>query len=258
MVERFGITAAEHLVCGCHVHVSVASDEEAVGVIDRIRVWLPVLLAISANSPFWQGQDTGYASFRSQAMVRWPSAGPTEVFGSAAAYHRIVSGMVASRVLLDEDMVYFDARVSAHYPTVEIRVADVCSDARDAVLLAGLSRALVDTAAREWSQGQPCPAVPTTMLRLATWQAARAGVDGALLDPLTYRPRRAAEVLAGLVTHIRAALEANGDVALVEDRLHRVLSRGNGARRQRSVLEKTGRLVDVVADLAGVTASRGH
>jgi carboxylate-amine ligase len=96
------------------------------------------------------------------------------------------------------------------------------------------------------------------MLRLATWQAARAGVDGALLDPLTYRPRRAAEVLAGLVNHIRAALEATGDVALVEDRVDRVLARGNGARRQRSVLEKTGRLVDVVADLAGVTASRGH
>jgi gamma-glutamyl:cysteine ligase YbdK (ATP-grasp superfamily) len=109
MVERFGTTEAEHLVCGCHVHVSVASDEEAVGVIDRIRVWLPAWLAINANSPFWQGQDTGYASFRSQAMVRWPSAGPTEVFGSAAAYHRIVSDMVASRVLLDEDMVYFDA-----------------------------------------------------------------------------------------------------------------------------------------------------
>lgn len=127
MVERFGLTATEQLTCGCHVHVSVDSDAEAVGVLDRIRVWLPSLLAISANSPFWQGQDSRYASFRSQAMVRWPSAGPTDVFGSADAYRKLVSGMVESGVLLDEAMVYFDARASHRYPTVEIRVADVCA-----------------------------------------------------------------------------------------------------------------------------------
>ena len=256
MMERFGTTAAEHLTCGCHVHVSVTCDEEAVGVIDRIRVWLPSLLAISANSPFWQGGDSRYASFRSQAMVRWPSAGPTDTFGSAEAYHRTVSDMVASEVLLDADMVYFDARVSRHYPTVEVRIADVCADARDAVLLAALCRGLVETAAREWAEGKPFPWVPTALLRLATWQAGHDGVDGALLDPSTSRPRPATDVLADLVDHVRPALEASDDVALVEERLGLVLSRGNGARRQRAVLKKTNRLIDVVADLARVTEGR--
>ena len=256
MMERFGITTAEQLTCGCHVHVSVTSDEEAVGVLDRIRVWLPSLAAISANSPFWQGEDTHYASYRSQAMVRWPSAGPVPVFGSVDAYRALVGQMLESGVLLDEGMVYFDARLSAHYPTVEIRVADVCMDVQDAVLLAALCRGLVGTASAQWSAGDPPPPVPTPMLRLATWQAGGEGVEGALLDPFTSRPQPASRVLGDLVEHVRPALKATGDEALVEERLERVLDRGSGARRHREVLTKTNRLVDVVADLARVTAGQ--
>ena len=157
MVERFGLTTAEQLTCGCHVHVEVADDAEGVGVLDRIRVWLPPLLALSVNSPFWQGEDTGYASFRSQAWSRWPSAGPAPFWGSPAAYHREIDRMVSSGVLLDRHMAYFDARLSDRYPTVEVRVADVCLDLADTILIAGLVRALVETAAAEWAAGVPAP-----------------------------------------------------------------------------------------------------
>ncbi len=130
------------------MHVSVESDEEGVGVLDRIRVWLPSLLALSANSPFWNGQDSGYASYRSQAFARWPSWGPTDRFGSAEAYHRLVRKMVLSSVILDAGMVYFDARLSQHYPTVEIRSADVCFTVEEAIVVAALCRGLVETAAQ--------------------------------------------------------------------------------------------------------------
>jgi len=118
MMERFGPVVHDVLTCGSHVHVSVESDEDGVAVIDRIRVWLPVVLALSANSPFSNGQDTGYASYRSQLWLRWPSAGPSDLFGSAAAYHSVVRSMVESGVLLDDGMIYFDARLSHRYPTV--------------------------------------------------------------------------------------------------------------------------------------------
>lgn len=254
MLDRYGLTTTEHLSCGCHVHVSVDSDDEGVGVLDRIRVWLPVLLAVSANSPYYQGKDTHYASFRSQLMVRWPSAGPYDVFGSPKAYHRLVDDMCASGVLLDKGMAYFDARLSASYPTVEVRVADVCMDPADAVLVAALSRGLVETAAREWAEGTPAPDVPTAILRLATWQAGREGVSGSLLDPATHKPRPAREVLTAFVDHVRPALEEAGDLAMVEERLATVLERGNGAARQRAVLDRAGRLSEVVADIARVTA----
>ena len=254
IMEKYGSTSAEQLTCGCHVHVSVESDEEAIGALDRMRIWFPALLAITGNSPFWQGRDTHYSSYRSQVVARWPSSGTPDLFGSPAAYRDRVDAMVATGVLLDSGMVYWDARPSSVYPTLEVRVADVCLDVRDAVLLAALSRALVDTAAEEWRDGRPAADVPSSMLRLASWQAARCGVDADLLDPHTMRPVPAADVLGGLVDHVRPALRAAGDEVLVEKQLALVLAEGNGARRQRDVLEKTGSMVDVVADLARVTA----
>jgi glutamate---cysteine ligase / carboxylate-amine ligase len=252
IVERFGLTARQQLTCGCHVHVGVASDEEAVGVLDRIRAWLPALLAISANSPFWQGEDTGFASFRSQAWGRWPTAGPTDVFGSARSYHSSVDDLLDTGVLLDRRMVYFDARLSASFPTVEIRVADVCLDVEDSVLVAALCRALVDTAAAAWAFGHEAPNVPTDLLRLATWRAGHDGVDGSLLDVPTARPRAAAEVIGDLLLQVTPALAKAGDLELVERQLAAVMRRGTGARRQREVRAR-GDLEGVVADLARAT-----
>jgi carboxylate-amine ligase len=253
--ERYGLTVHEQLTCACHVHVAVDSDDEAVGAMDRIRVWLPVLLALSSNSPFWQGEDTRYASFRWQALSRWPTSGPTDLHGTAAAYRRHVEALLATEVLIDEGMVYADARPSHTYPTLEIRVADVCWDVGDAVMVAALCRALVDTAAEEWrAEVAPSPAA-TAMVRMATWQASREGIGGRLLDPDTFRPRPAAEVVRSLLDHVRPALERNGDRDLVEEQVATVLERGTGADRQRRVLARTGSYVDVVADLARATTT---
>jgi carboxylate-amine ligase len=115
----------------------------------------------------------------------------------------------------------------------------------------------VETAAREWRAGEPAPDVSTQLLRLATWQAGREGSDGTLLDPATSRPRPAQEVLHDLVEHVRPALVDAGDESLVDNRLSQVLDRGTGARRQRQTLERTGQLVDVLADAAHVTAGQG-
>jgi glutamate---cysteine ligase / carboxylate-amine ligase len=253
MTERFGLTALEQLTCGCHVHVGVADDEEGVAVLDRIRIWLPVLLAVSANSPFWQGRDSGYASFRSQAWKRFPTAGPTEIFGSAAAYRGRADALVASEVLLDHAMIYFDARLSQKYPTVELRVADVCLHAEDTVVVAGLARALVETASQEARDGRAPTPVPTELVRLATWRAARSALDGDLLDPYESLPRPAAEVLAALVDHVRPALRASGDEELVLDGLALIVTRGVGASTQRKLAEHSSNLADLTRAAAEIT-----
>jgi glutamate---cysteine ligase / carboxylate-amine ligase len=254
MAERFGLTQAEQLTCGCHVHVSVESPEEGVDVLDRIRVWLPVLTALSANSPYWQGQDSHYASFRSQAWGRWPSAGPIDVQGTVQRYRSMVSTLLGTGVLLDEAMAYFDARLSARYPTVEIRVADVCLRAEDAVLLAALCRGLADTAAEEARHGSDAPAASPSLIRLATWRAGRSGVEGELVDPVDWRPRPAPDVIGALLDHVRPALSRAGDLARVEAGLDDVMARGTGARHQRAVLGRSGRLSDVVVDAVELTA----
>jgi carboxylate-amine ligase len=253
MTEEYGLTAREQLTCGCHIHVSVDSDEEGVAVLDRIRTWLPVLTALSANSPFWHGEDTGYASYRAQVWSRWPSAGPLDVLGTAEAYHQLVHEMVSTGVLLDEGMVYFDARLSRHYPTVEIRIADVCLRPQNAVLLAGIARGLVETAAREWREGIPPVAVPTELVRLAGWKASRWGLRGELLDPLTFQPTPAIAVVNLLLDHIREALEDAGDLSRVEHLIDDLLAVGTGASRQLEVLHRAGELEAVVADAANCT-----
>lgn len=233
MAQAYGLTAHEQLTCGCHVHVGIASADEGVAVLDRIGPWLPVLLALSANSPFWQEQDTEYDSFRYQVWSRWPSAGPTETFGTAEAYKRTVQQMVDSGTLLDAGMVYFDARLSDHYPTVELRIADVCLRADDAALIAGLARALVETEARRWQSGADEPDHRTEMLRLASWRASRSGLSDELINPATGVPEQAGAVTNALFNHVRCALDEAGDTAVVRELLDAVLTRGNGAAFQR-------------------------
>ncbi|MFE9452885.1 glutamate--cysteine ligase [Streptomyces sp. NPDC006739] len=248
LADRYGVGTRDQLACGCHVHVGVESEEEGVAVLDRLRPWLPVLTAISSNSPFWQGRDTGYHSYRTRVWGRWPSAGPTELFGSPGRYHRRVTDMVATGVILDEAMAYFDARLSARYPTVEIRVADVCLSADTAVLIATLTRALVETAAREWRAGRPPPDHSVSLLRLAVWQATRKGLEGDLLSPATMRPEPAPAVVRSLLEHTGDALTESGDAERAEEAVAELLRGGTGARAQRRLLERSGSLRDVVTE----------
>ncbi|HET9256370.1 MAG TPA: glutamate--cysteine ligase [Pseudonocardiaceae bacterium] len=252
ILAEFGPTAAEQLTCGCHVHVEIESASEGVAVLDRIRGWLPCLLALSANSPFWQGQDSNYASYRSQVWGRWPSAGPTELFGSAQVYQATTRAMVESETLLDLGMVYFDARLSSEHPTVEVRVADVCLLAEDAVLLAALARALVETAARSWCAGVPPVPVRTEVLRLAGWRAGRSGLGGDLLAP-GGRPAPAAVVVRALIDHLKPVLADYGELGVVEELVGAVLSRGSGETMQRQSYRVSARLADVVSHAVKVT-----
>jgi carboxylate-amine ligase len=143
-------------------------------------------------------------------------------------------------------MLYFDVRLAARYPTVEIRVADVCTDVEDAVLVALLARALVTTVAAD-------PSPPTwrgDLLRVAGWRAARHGLSADLVHPVEARLAGPREVFAATVAHVRPALEEAGDLDLVETSFERLMARGNGATRQRRAFETGGSLRAVVEDLA--------
>ena len=249
MVALYGEIARTGGICGMHVHVEVDSDEQGVAVIDRLVPWLPALLAISANSPYAQGRDTGYESWRSQVWAQWPSAGPTERFGSLEAYEEVSRRLIATGAALDRGMLYFDARLSVDNPTVEVRITDVCADPDDGVLVAALVRALVTRFADAEPDEAPGPAWRTEYLQAAQWRAARFGLSDRLLSPATIELAPARDVLALLVRTVRDQLEACGDVDLVHDGLERVLA-GGGASRQRAAYERSGGdLAAVVDDL---------
>lgn len=235
MHEHLGALLTGHLTNGFHVHVSIGSPEEGVAALDRIRVWLPILLALTCNSPVVDGSDTGYASYRYQMNTRLPSAGPCDVFASVSSYRQSVQEWIRSRVLQDDAMIYYDARLSHRHPTVEIRVADVCMFPEHAAAVAALCRALVDSAVADWQDGRPPPPATRQLLLAADWAASRFGTESWLLHPLRNEPCSPAEAACALMGHVQDALEAYGDVAQVAQALDEILVTGSGARRQRSM-----------------------
>jgi carboxylate-amine ligase len=253
IVHRYGAIGRAAGTCGMHVHVGIDSDEEGVAVIDRLRPWLPVLLAVSANSPYADGEDSGYASWRAQVWSRWPTAGPQEPFASPKRYREVAAALQEYGAARDPGMLYFDARLAAEHPTVEIRVADVCTDPADAVLVAVLARGLVETLAQRWRAGEPVAEHRTDLLRAAHWRASRHGLTDTLVHPVAGALRPAREVLEALVEAVRPALAEAGDLGPVTDGVARVLAEG-GASRQRAAFERTGELAAVVRDLVARTA----
>lgn len=255
MVERYGTTARNSLVCGLHVHVAVESDEEGVAALDRIRVWLPVVMALSCNSPYSNGEDTGYSSYRTMVWGQWQSSGPTDVFGSVEVYRAYERQLLDTGVLLDDCMLYFDARLSRNHPTLEIRVADICGSQSAAVTIAGLCRGLVETAVREWKAGRPPPAVPSAVLKLCSWEASLRGLTAELVHPGSGRPQPAQQVVAALFAHVSDALAESGDAQAVASGLRQILANGTGSEWQRRVFQRTGSLRNVVREAIAVTHS---
>ncbi|AKV85746.1 hypothetical protein AKG07_04955 [Microbacterium sp. CGR1] len=257
MMRRYGITARRTLTCGFHVHVAIDSPREGVAALDRIRDWLPTILALSSNSPFWDGTDTGYASYRNDVWSRWPCAGPNPVFGSEAAYREHEGSLLASGALLDEGMLYFDARLSRHHPTLEVRVADICLRQEDAVTIAALCRGLVETAVIEWQAGMPPLRTDQRLLGLATWRAALSGMRGDHVHPVAGTPCAPAASIAALLEHVRPGLEALGDVERVVHGVQEILRRGTGADWQREQVARRGSVGDIVRNLSadGVPAA---
>jgi glutamate---cysteine ligase / carboxylate-amine ligase len=249
MTREFHALLGDLPVCGCHVHVGLPDDEARVLVSNHLRPWLPTLLALGANSPYWRDTDTGYASWRYQMWSRWPSAGPQPWFDSPASYYAAREEIIATGAAMDVGMLYWDARLSAHHPTVELRVCDVAPTVDDAVLLAALVRGIAASALASGSLGLP---VPQHVLRPALWRAARDGLEGLGVDMYTGTLMPAVDLVASLVRWIRPALEFAGDYEMVDESLQRLLLEGCGATRQRAAVARNGRIVDAVWQSAAV------
>ena len=250
MAEWFGATARSVATCGCHVHVGIQDRETGVAVSNQLRPWLPVLLTLTANSPF-DGTDTGYASWRYLVWARWPTAGPPPVFESAEQYEHAVRSLLQAGAALDRAMAYWDIRLSQQHPTIELRVCDVAATADEAVLIAALTRAMVATALEET---RPPLTMPQHLLKAASWRAARDGLGGSCVNPVTGHTLPTPVLVRQLIGRVRPALAEAGDLDLVLDLLESLVAKGCGAARQRRAFARNGKLTDVVDLLTAQTA----
>ena len=246
----------EQIICGCHVHVGIEDREAAVQVMNRARPWLAVILALSANSPFWLGEDTGYASYRTNLFGRFPMTGTPHDFASRAEFDELVASLTSAEVIEDGSFIYWDARPSLHFETMEFRVADVCLTVDEAVMIAGLTRALARTCHNQWIGDEPVERVRPELLRAAAWRASRFGLEGHLINVQARRSVPAPVLVDGLLNYLRPCLEKNGEWDEMESLVRETKTRGTGARRQREALAKARRMKDVV-DLIVAETEKG-
>ncbi|MCT1711877.1 carboxylate--amine ligase/circularly permuted type 2 ATP-grasp protein [Dietzia cinnamea] len=261
LLADYEFLVRDQVYCSTGVRVGVTDRDRAVQVACRTSAHLPAFLALTASSPFLRdGSDSGHASYRSTAASRWPTIAPVAGVCSAEEYDALVDGLVASGVVSDASMVRFGVQPGRDGRTVELTACDSSPIADTAVLVAVLFRALVERESAALDRGAQVGSPADVSLRAAMWRAARSGLEGDLVDPGTARPGPAADVLTDLVTSLADELSAAGDLDLVRELLDDALYNGSSAYRQRQVLRRRTRPVDVVdllvAETSGSTGTR--
>jgi carboxylate-amine ligase len=252
----YGALVADYEACGCHVHVGVPDRDTAVAVVNHLGRRLPTLLALSANSPFDHGRDTGYHSWRMVLQSRFPGSGVAPHLTGYDDYRRAVDTLVECGALVDPDQTFWLARPSGRFPTVEFRVADTALTVDHAVLQALLSRALVQRALADLRQGREAEPLSPQVTAAAVWAAARHGLTDRLVDPAEETRRPAWSLVDELLAHARPALEESGDLAEAEALLAAVRADGTGAEQLRATAG--GGTAAVVRWLTERTVPPGH
>jgi len=248
--DTYQIVARQQVICGCHVHVGIDDPDLAIQVMNHVRPHLGVLLALSANSPFWHGVDSGYDSYRMQVWERWPTAGLPPELADRSAYDDLVTRLVDIEAIEDSTFLYWHVRPSGRYPTLEFRIGDVCLHVDDTVAYASLIRALAWTVQGEVLRGDSPPLPAPDLMTSAIWRAGRYGLGDRLVSPNDWTLRPAVDVLSELLDRCREALELHGDWDFVREWVGRTLREGNGATRQRQSYARHGDARDVIGRIA--------
>jgi carboxylate-amine ligase len=253
LVSALRFVARQELIFGVHVHIGIDDPDKAIHVANGMRVHVPVLLGLSANSPFWRGDETGMASTRTPIFRAFPRVGIAPTYKSWEDYEKRIDFMVRARVIEDYTYLWHDVRPHPNFGTVEVRVMDSQTRVEHTLGLAALVQGLVRELAEHFDSGKQLSRYPFEMLDENKWLAARHGLDGELVDLPRFERVPTRELARRLVDRIRGHAQDMGsadDLAAVED----LLERGNGASRQEVVYEANHDLRELMAEIVAATA----
>jgi glutamate---cysteine ligase / carboxylate-amine ligase len=253
LVSALRFVARQELIFGMHVHVGVDDPDKAIHVANGMRVHVPILLGLSANSPFWRADATGLASARTPIFRAFPRVGIPPTYRDWQDYEQRIEFMVNARVIEDYTYLWHDVRPHADFGTVEVRVMDSQTRVEHTLGLAALVQGLVRELCEHFEAGQELLRYPFEMLDENKWLAARHGLDGELVDLPKWERVPARELARRLVDRMRdhcRDLGSLGELDAVED----LLDRGNGAARQVVVYEANHDLREVMAEIVAATA----
>jgi carboxylate-amine ligase len=252
LISALRFVARQELIFGMHVHVGVDGPDKAIHVANGMRTHLPVLLGLSANSPFWRATPTGLASTRTPIFRAFPRVGIPPTYRDWDDYARQIEFMVRAGVIQDYTYLWHDVRPHPKFGTVEIRVMDSQTHVEHSLGLTALVQAMVKELAEHFDAGQQLSPYPWEMLDENKWLAARHGLEGEIVD-LPSSDRVATRVLARrLVDRMREHCQDLGSESEL-DAIEDLLARGNGAARQVVVYEANHDLHEVMAEIVVAT-----
>jgi carboxylate-amine ligase len=231
LMDDFQIVARRNVLCGLHIHVAVPPEVDRVVLMNRLMHWLPVFLALSTSSPFWNGCDTGLLSYRQAAYDEWPRTGVPDHFRDEAEYARFVELLVAGGAIKDSSFLWWAIRPALNYPTLELRICDVCTRVDDTLAIAAMYRCLVRVLARQPKLAPAWNPFTRRLIDENRWRAKRFGLEASFVSEDGSPPRKCRAVVSDLLAHLAEDAQALG----CEPELNRVralLSEGTSAHAQ--------------------------
>ncbi len=254
LVAALRSVARREIIFGLHVHVGIDDADKAIHVANGMREHLPILLALSANSPFWRGEPTGLASARMPIFRAVPRVGVPPVYRDWADYQERIAFMQRSGVLENYTFLWYDVRPHPNLGTVEIRAMDAQTRIEHTLGLAALVQAMVRELAIRFEEGKPHTPHPREMIDENRWLAARHGLEGELVDLPDASRVPAKELAARLLERLRDHAEDLGSAGDLEG-IADILERGTGAARQVVVYEANRDFHELMREIVQATAA---
>ncbi len=253
LVDALRFVARQELIFGLHVHVGLDDADKAIHVANGMRVHVPVLLALSANSPFWRGDGTGLASSRMPIFRQFPRVGVPPYYDGWADFERRIDFMVEAGVLSDYTWLWYDVRPHPNFGTVEIRAMDGQTHADHTLALAALIQAMVKELSEHFEAGKRLADFPHEMLDENRWLAARHGLEGDLVDLPERRTVPAKELAKRLYDRLKEHAQDLGGADALEGIVD-LIEHGDGAYRQRKVYEANHDFTELMRDIVEASA----
>ncbi|MBC5811390.1 MAG: carboxylate-amine ligase [Candidatus Eremiobacteraeota bacterium] len=252
LVEDLQMIARANLIFGLHVHVGVEDDDARIAIMNGVRYFLPHIFALSTNSPFWMGQNTGWKSFRAKIFERFPRTGIPDSFASWGEYQDFLNTLIATGCIADGKKIWWDVRIHPYFPTLEYRICDAQMRIDETICMAAFFQAVTYRLWKLYDKNQGWRMYRRTLIDENKWRAARFGLDGKLIDlgKKTEVPTESLLLeLLEFVDGVVSELESTQEIAYV----HEIMRRRTGADRQLAVYKETGDLKAVVQYAIGET-----
>ncbi len=244
IVEDHQILARSLLVFGMHIHIGVENRETQIKIMNEIRYFLPYLLALTANSPFWEGEGTGLASFRSKIFERFPRTNLPDFFASYSEYQNYVNLLIQTGCIDNAKKIWWDVRPHPDFPTLEVRICDVPMTVDETIAIAALVQAIVAKLFSLYEQNLSFRVYRRSLMMENKWRAVRYGLDGTMIDFGKQEQVGAPTLIEELLEFVDDVLDELGSRSEVE-KVRDIVKNGNGAQRQLLAFARSNNIHDV-------------